>query len=84
MSTFLTNLSKTIADTITPNRPRPYPATGGPIPQKSNKCMFDGGDHFIRDCPGVDEYVKQGKCRRNYEGKVVLYTVQGPGRVRAG
>jgi hypothetical protein len=74
MSSFLTNLSKTIADAITPNRPRPYPAAGGPMAQKSNKCMFDGGDHFIRDCPGVDEYIKQGKCRRNYEGKVVLST----------
>jgi hypothetical protein len=31
-----------------------------------------GGLHFIRECKHVDEYVANGKCKRNSEEKVVL------------
>ena len=33
-----------------------------------------GGEHYIRDCNVVDEYIAAGKCRRNIDGKVVLST----------
>jgi hypothetical protein len=72
LTSFLNDLTKTIADAMNTNRPRPSAPSNGSAPSRSNKCMFDGCDRFIRDCAAVDEYVKQGKCRRNYEGKVVL------------
>ena len=37
-------------------------------------CLFCGGPHPIRNCAGVDEYIKAGKCKRNIEGKIVLST----------
>ena len=37
-------------------------------------CNFCGGEHYIRDCKVVDEYVQSGKCRCNIDGKVVLST----------
>jgi hypothetical protein len=36
------------------------------------ECNMCGGNHFIRDCKLVDEYIGLGKCRRNQDGKVVL------------
>ena len=33
-----------------------------------------GGDHFIRECKVLDEYIAAGKCHQNIEGKVVLST----------
>ena len=35
-------------------------------------CNFCNGEHFIRDCKLVDDYIKAGKCKCNIEGKVVL------------
>jgi len=78
LTTFLSDLAKTIVETVvaTNNRGRPL-ATNGP-PSSTNggprnqKCNFDGCDRFIRDCPAVTEYIKQGRCRRNFEGKVIL------------
>src|SRR5271155_3324321 len=32
------------------------------------------GPHFIRNCLEVLEYIKQGRCKRNIEGKIVLPT----------
>jgi len=71
LGSFLTEFAKTIVDTLNANRTRPSPSGGGPM-TRGNKCMFDGCDAFIRDCPAVEDYIKQGKCRRNHEGKVIL------------
>ena len=74
LGSFLTDFTKTIVDALSSNRTRlPTSGTSGPSP-RSNRCLFDGGDHFIRDCPAVDDYIQQGKCRRNQEGKVILST----------
>jgi hypothetical protein len=76
LGSFLTEFTKTIVETLNANanRPRPYASNGpsGAGPPRNLKCMFDGCDRFIRDCEGVEEYIRQGKCRRNFEGKVVL------------
>ena len=46
--------------------PRPSPGGGG-------NCNFCGSpEHFIRNCMEVLEYIKDGKCKRNTEGKVIL------------
>jgi len=41
---------------------------------RNTDCNMCGGPHFIRDCPVVDEYTVAGKCRRNFENKVILST----------
>jgi hypothetical protein len=78
LSAFLKDLTKTLADSLGPaNRQRPSatnPLTPHTPQARSNKCMFDGCDRFIRDCAAVEDYIRQGKCRRNFEGKVVLST----------
>lgn len=69
----ISELSKTISDALQQgNRSR----ITGPTPPTSRNtdCNFCGGPHFIRECKVVDEYVVAGKCRRNFEGKVVLST----------
>jgi hypothetical protein len=54
------------------NRPRVTgPTSSG---TRNTDCNFCGGAHFIRECKIVDEYITAGKCRRNFEGKVVLST----------
>jgi hypothetical protein len=39
---------------------------------RTQKCNFDGCNRFIRDCPAVEEYIRQGRCQQNINGKVVL------------
>jgi hypothetical protein len=73
LGSFLNDFTKTIIDAINAGRPRPSGINPtGSMPPRSNKCMFDGCDRFIRDCAAVEEYIRIGKCRRNVEGKVVL------------
>lgn len=67
------DFSKTIADALlVTSRAR----ISGPTPfvPRQTNCNFCAGEHFIRECPVVDEYIVAGKVRRNYEGKVVLST----------
>jgi len=71
----LTEFTKMIIDAIkqanTQSRSASMPMNrGGQV--NSLTCNFCGGEHFIRECDLVAEYVKEGKCRRNVEGKVVL------------
>ena len=74
LGSFLNDLKKSMVEAISAGaRPRAA-MSGGGGPPRSTKCMFDGCDAFIRDCPLVEEYIKQGKCRRNIEGKVILGT----------
>ena len=69
----MSDLSRTISDALQQgSRGR---ITGPTVPANRNTdCNFCGGPHFIRECKVVDEYVLAGKCRRNFEGKVVLST----------
>lgn len=71
----MADFSKTIADALhQSNRAR----ITGPTPQsnmqRNTNCNFCGGEHYIRECKVVDEYIVAGKVRRNFEGKVVLST----------
>ena len=72
LGSFLSEFTKTIVDTLNTNRSCSSMSGSGPSAPRNNKCLFDGCDAFIRDCPMVEEYVKQGKCQRNHKGKVIL------------
>jgi hypothetical protein len=74
LGTFLSEFTKTIVETLNANRARSPMPSGGSAGPRASKCLFDGCDKFIRDCEGVEEYIKAGKCRRNFEGKVILST----------
>ena len=66
----IAEFTKTMSEILNQTRSRPnYGSTS-----RNVNCNMCGGDHYIRDCPVVDEYVANGKCRRNIEGKVVLST----------
>src|SRR5258705_251359 len=69
---FLNNFKKSIVDAITVSRMRPTNSVS--TPSRTAKCLFDGCESFICDCPAVEEYIQQGKCRRNHKGKVILST----------
>ena len=75
LNALFATLTKTIADAMNvSNRPRPAVPNSGPAAPRNTKCLFDGCDRFIRDCAAVEEYIKQGKCRRNFDGKIILST----------
>jgi len=71
-ATVMGEFSRTIADALHQNNRSQF-APSSSIPRQTN-CNFCGGDHFIRECKVVDEYITAGKVRRNFEGKVVLST----------
>jgi hypothetical protein len=74
-ATVMADFSKTIADALhQSNRPRITGPTGSSTAPRYTNCNFCGGDHFIRECAVVDEYIVAGKVRRNIDGKVVLST----------
>ena len=71
----MADFSKTIADALhQSNRARVTGHTGSSTAPRYTNCNFCGGDHFIRDCAVVEEYIVAGKVRRNIDGKVVLST----------
>ena len=72
LGAFLSKFTKTIVDTLNANHAHPGPSGGGLMAPQNNKCMFNGCEAFIWDCKAVDEYIKQGKCHHNHEGKVIL------------
>ena len=52
------------------DRPRYTHTHSGP---GSNNCHFcDLPAHFGRDCEVAADYIKQGKCKRNIEGRITL------------
>ena len=78
LGTYFSDLSKLIVDAISRNCPLATNYSGNTRPAqgggqgKTPKCLMCGAEHFIRDCAVVEEYIKAGKCRRNWEGKVIL------------
>jgi hypothetical protein len=60
------------------NTPRWGPSNrdGRPPPPSrdwASGCMFcSSSDHFLRECPVVEQYLRDNKIRRNYENKIVL------------
>ena len=75
LSTMFTEFTKSIVEAINQsNRSRSSPSTTGSTSTTTGTraCNFCGGNHFIRECEKVDELIRQGKCKRNAEGKVVL------------
>jgi len=72
IGTILAEFSKTIIDAINQlGRPR-YSANNSSSDSNPRSCNFCGGPHFIRECDEVDPFIKEGKCKRNVEGKIVL------------
>ena len=74
LGTLFTEFTKSVVDAINQsNRSRPNPGASAPntAPRNSN-CNFCGGPHYIRECDKVEEMIREGKCKRNIEGKVVL------------
>ena len=64
-----------VAQNATHNHAQPM--SGGPwLPGNPQiGCTFCSSlKHFIRSCDVVEEYMRQGKVRRNIDGKVVLST----------
>jgi hypothetical protein len=60
--------SKTIIEAIKSNKA----PNGSSTSNHAVECIMCGGLHYGRECSTVEEYIKAGKCRRNFEGKVVL------------
>ncbi|THH12907.1 hypothetical protein EW146_g7256 [Bondarzewia mesenterica] len=51
---------------VTPPHPLPNPETAG-------CCTFCGNArYYMRECPEVKDYIRQGKCRCNLKGKVII------------
>jgi hypothetical protein len=76
ITAILSELTKTIASLVTAQTHAQTQSASSPRASKSNNnsCNYCGGPHFIRDCDKVEEHIKEGKVRRNTEGKVVLST----------
>ncbi|KAF9538176.1 hypothetical protein CPC08DRAFT_651529, partial [Agrocybe pediades] len=80
LGSIFTEFTKNILDAINQsnaqyrNQPRQPAATSSTAAtgDRNTSCNFCGGDHYIRDCGQVDDYIRAGKCKRNIEGKVVL------------
>jgi hypothetical protein len=71
-ATVMATFSKTIADALggQTSRSRIVPANASG--SRNTDCNFCGSPHFIRECTIVVEYIVAGKCRRNFEGKVIF------------
>src|SRR5271156_3648297 len=69
LNTILSEFTKTILEAVN-NRisHADHSHSRGP----NTNCNFCDRSHYIRNCPIVLEYIKQGKCKRNIEGKIVL------------
>ena len=75
LSSLFTEFTKTIVEAINQNgtRGRYNPNTpSSDSNPRSTTCNFCGGPHYIRECLKVEELIREGKCKRNTEGKVVL------------
>ena len=66
----ISELTKSISELVNQSRNRNTYGSSS----RNVACNMCGGEHYIRDCNVVDEYIAAGKCRRNIDGKVVLST----------
>ena len=74
LGNLFTEFTKSIVEAINQNS-RSRPGLGASAPNTAPRitgCNFCGGPHFIRECEKVEELIREGKCKRNTEGKVVL------------
>ena len=77
LSALFAQFSKTIIEAINLNqnqnqRSRSAHVHSSTESTRHTDCNFCGGPHFIKECSLVEEFIKEGKCKRNSEGKVVL------------
>ena len=74
LNSLFTEFTKTIVEAINQNSSRRYNSnsSSSDSAQRSTTCNFCGGPHYIRECTKVEELIRDGKCKRNTEGKVVL------------
>ena len=74
LGTLFSEFTKTIVEAIQSNNRACYPSSSNPSTSESSSraCNFCGGPHFIRECLKVEELIREGKCKRNTDGKVVL------------
>lgn len=74
LNSMFSEFAKTIVSAMNTTNHRSQPVNGATpsTTPRNTRCNFDGCERFIRDCPQVEEYIKQGRCSRNFEGKVVL------------
>ena len=70
IATLFSELTKTLIDVI--NSKNAYQRPPRDASTRQTNCNFCDGQHYIRECQIVEEYIRQGKCRRNQDGKVVL------------
>jgi hypothetical protein len=60
----------TAASTARQSDRPPRPSQSG---SRSNNCHFcDLPDHYGRDCEVTADYINQGKCKRNIEGRITI------------
>jgi len=78
-SSFLDKFASTLIKALAPSQPSSTPSrnpstTSNPLSTNpSNACIFCGLiDHYISDCLVCQQYVTDGKCKKNAEGKIVL------------
>ena len=78
-SSFLDKFASTLIKALAPSQPSSTPSrnpsnTSNPLnTNPSNACIFCGLiDHYISDCLVCQQYVTDGKCKKNAEGKIVL------------
>ena len=74
LGSLFTEFTKTIVEAINSNsRGRPNnganSSESGPRNVTCNAC---GGPHYIRECDKIEEMIREGKCKRNADNKVVL------------
>jgi hypothetical protein len=69
---FASTLLKVLTPQIAQSTRRP---PNGQPSERHNSCNFCGSlDHFMRDCELVMQYIRDGKIKRNTEGKIILST----------
>ena len=56
-------------------QPMPPSATTQSPTSSIGFCLFCGGsasEHFMRNCPIAEQYIRDGRCKRNSDGRITL------------
>src|SRR5215475_9498834 len=75
LATFLDKFSQTLVNALAPQQPRPtYSGNyGNSLKPENPRCYFCGEEgHYGSSCLVAAQYIKDGKIKRNPEGKIVL------------